>query len=171
MSTDLPRLALIEEMMRDFSRDAPGRSRNRTSTINPATAKPRRLDEESFKLPSLDDRGASSHELERSSPARFIKEVDYDSAQKQEPVAPSRLCVLIVRSLERPIDEHRPANDVLFRNESPVTAVQTYAPMIAHRKVVAGRHHNVISLDVTRQIDRPVCPYIGVVWWRRNRRK
>src|SRR5215472_7262538 len=140
-------------MMRDFSRDAPGRSRNSTRTINAATAATRRLEEKSFNVPSLDVRGASSHGPERPSPASLIKEMDYHSAQKKKSVAPCGLRVLIVGSLERPINEHRPPDDVLLRNESPVTAVQTYAPVIAHREVVPRRNHDVVSLNVTRQID------------------
>src|ERR1700757_2646694 len=113
--------------MRDFSRDAPGRIRNSASNTDAAAAQ-RRLLEENFTVPSRTVRGFYrtaflTHNLERALPACLIEEVQYHFTQKQKAIAPRRLQVLIVRSLKRPINKHRPPDDVFLRNESPVTAI------------------------------------------------
>jgi len=57
MSTGRPTPELMEETIRDFNREAPGRRRNSTSTINAAAAAIRRLEEKSFTAPLLELRG------------------------------------------------------------------------------------------------------------------
>ena len=90
----------MEETIRDFKREAPGRRRNSVSTINAATAAIRRLEEKSFTAPLLEFRGASSYELERPPPACLIEKVQDRLAQKQNTIAPVRLEILAVGSLE-----------------------------------------------------------------------
>jgi len=51
MSAGRPTPELMEPMIRDFSRDAPGRRRNKSSKIT-AAAIQRRLEEKSFTAPS-----------------------------------------------------------------------------------------------------------------------
>src|SRR5579864_3821353 len=108
-------------MMRDFSRDAPGRMRNSASKSNAAAAQ-RRLKEKNFTVPSRKIRGGSSHELERPLPACLVEEVHDHFAQEQKAIAPGGLQILVVRSLKRPVNEHGPSNDIFLRNESPVPA-------------------------------------------------
>src|SRR4029077_2536921 len=143
ISTGRPTPALIEEMMRDLSREAPGLRRNRISSTNTAAAPHCRLEERSFTAPSLQVSGGSSDKVERSTPPCLVEEVNHYLAQEQHPVAPVRLPVLIVGRLERPVNEHRPPNDVFFGNESPIPAIETHAPVIAHRIVMIGRNYDV----------------------------
>ena len=77
----------MEDTIRDFKREAPGRSRNSTSTINAAAATIRRLEEKSFTAPLLEIRGAviiivDKLRQERALPARFIEKVQDHFAQE-----------------------------------------------------------------------------------------
>jgi hypothetical protein len=71
----------MEETTRDFKREAPGRKTNSSSTTTVATAIKRRL-EETFTAPSLDLRGASFNNVQRSFPAGLVEEVQYDLAKE-----------------------------------------------------------------------------------------
>jgi hypothetical protein len=82
MSTGRPSAELMEKMIRDFKREAPGRRRNSASTINAAATTIRRLEEKSFTAPLLQLRGNSSYKLERTLPACLIEEVQDNLAQK-----------------------------------------------------------------------------------------
>src|SRR6266542_1420219 len=83
-------------------------------------------------------RTASSDQVERPLPARLVEEMQHYLTQKQQSIAPRGLAILIVRRFERPVDKHRPPNDVFLRNKSPVSAIETHSAMVAHRKVVIG---------------------------------
>src|SRR5947209_17679601 len=109
-------------MILDFRCEAPGRIRNKASRTTPAASI--RLLENSFTAPSLQFRGASSHDLERSPPACLVEEMQNHFTEEQQAVAPGGPQILIFRSLERPVDEHRPPDNVFLRNESPVAAIQ-----------------------------------------------
>src|SRR5450631_3570932 len=154
MSTGRPSPELMEDAIRDFKREAPGRSTNSSSTINAAAATIRRLEEKSFTAPLLEFRGASSwsaelsYELERPCPTCLVEKMQHHFAQKQSSIAPRGLPVLIIRRLERPVDEHRTPDDVCLGNESPVPAVQTHTAVVAHGKVGVWWHHDVVPVDV-----------------------
>src|SRR5215469_1576650 len=123
LSTGRPTAALIEVMMRDLRREAPGRKRKSASTRNNASTTRPRVEEKSFNAPSRSFRGASSDHLQSPLPACLVEEVNHDLEHELGPVAPRCLPVLIVRRLERPVDEHGTPDDVLLRNEAPVPAV------------------------------------------------
>ncbi len=77
--------------MRDFKREAPGRSTKSANKINAATAH-RRLEENSFtRAPASNPRGASFYDLQRPFPAGLIEEMHYDLAEEQKPIAPTGL--------------------------------------------------------------------------------
>jgi hypothetical protein len=42
---------------------------------------------------------------------------------KSQPIADASQLVLVGRGKKRPIDEHRPSDYILARNEAPITAV------------------------------------------------
>src|SRR5271169_1490921 len=140
----------MDDTIRDFKREAPGRRRNSASTINAAAATIRGLEERSFTAPLLEFRGVSTttfklfHGSEGPLPPRLIEKVQNLLAHNElNAIGPFRFCVLITRRYERPVDEHRTPDDVVFGNESPVAAVQAHATMITHREVVIGRHYDV----------------------------
>src|ERR1700724_255843 len=145
MSTGRPRAKLIEKMIRDLNGEAPGRSKKRASRIS-AAATIRRLEEKNFTASLLDLRrvSSSSYKLKRTLPPRFIEKVQDNLAQKQNAVPPCGLAILIIRRLERPIDEHGTANDIFPGDESPVAAVQAHSAMVAHGKVVVRRNQAVV---------------------------
>src|SRR5581483_162050 len=128
-------------MMRALRREAPGRTMKSDNRITAAAATPR-LEEKHFTLPLLKVRGSSSHKLERPLPACFVEKMNHDSAQEQSPIAPCGLAILVVGSFKRPVDEHRPPNDIFLGDESPIAAVQAHTAVIAHGEVMIGRDHN-----------------------------
>src|SRR5215469_8342108 len=111
----------------------------------------------------------STDALQCPLPSCLVEKVQNHFAQEQKPIAPGGLEVLVIRRLKRPIDEHWPANNVLLGNKSPIAAVETDAPMIAHREIMIRRHDNVVPLDVLRHIDRPIGPHIGIIAGRHGR--
>lgn len=90
----------MESTMRDFNREAPGRSQNSTSKMNAAAAITRRLEEKIFTTPSFQSRGDSFYNLERALPLRLVEEVQDDLAQKHDAVAPSGLAILTLGRLK-----------------------------------------------------------------------
>src|SRR3954447_2706193 len=100
ISTGRPTAVLIEVIIRDLRREAPGRRTNSASRMNPASATARRLEEKTFTAPSRSIRGASSDHLQSPLPPCLVEEMDDRPAQKQQPVAPCGLQVLVIGSLE-----------------------------------------------------------------------
>src|SRR5437879_10809482 len=158
-------------MILDFRRDAPGRTRNSASSTNAAAAAQRRLEEKIFTVLFTEDPSGSLDDFQRPLPAGLVKEVkNYFTEEKLNPIGPFCLAVLVIRSFKRPVNKHRPPDDIFLGNKSPIAAVQTDATMIAHGEVMVGRNHDVIALNVCWHIDRPVRPHIRIIA-RRNRRK
>src|ERR1019366_6873417 len=101
MSTGRPSAELMEEIMRNFKWEAPGRRRKSSSRINAAATTNRRLEERSFTAALLELRrtSSSSYEVERTLPSSFIEKMQDNLAQKQNAIPPSGLAILIVRRL------------------------------------------------------------------------
>src|SRR5262249_3532335 len=72
------------------------------------------------------------HPMKHPAPARFVKEMN-DHVQPARAALTPRRPLKVVRSrLERPINEHRAANDVFLWDEAPIAAVKAPRPIIAH---------------------------------------
>src|SRR5205085_10345348 len=113
---------------------------------------------------------ASPHHLERAPPPGLIEKVqDYISDELQT-IADFGFLILVRRGFERPVDKHRPPDDIFLRDESPEPAVVTYIPVVAHSEVAVRRHDYVIALDVLLHHQLPVRKQVVVLGWR-NRRK
>src|ERR1700727_1371133 len=69
----------MEKIMRDFKRDAPGRSRKSASTSNAAATAIRRLEERSFTAPLPDLRGALSQILIKNNRRLILQSSEYGS--------------------------------------------------------------------------------------------
>src|SRR6185369_7327251 len=78
--------------------------------------------------------------------------------------------ILVRRRFERPVDEHRPANHIFFRDKSPVAAVITHVAIVSHGEIAVGRHYDVVALNVLRQQLLPVGKEAVVVGWRHGRK-
>src|ERR1700756_5593795 len=118
-----------------------------------------------------DDPGGSLDAFQRPLPACLVKEVNnYFTEEKLNPIGPFCLEVLVIRSFKRPVNKHRPPDNIFLGNESPIAAVQTDATMVAHGEVMVGRNNYVVTLNVRWHIDRPVRPDIRIIA-RRNCRK
>src|SRR5262249_47435549 len=78
-------------------------------------------------------------------PACLTEEVDQDVADRLAAIEKRRLprlariridlVVLMRRRDERPIDEHRPPDEILFGDESPVTAVAADVAIVTHGEI------------------------------------
>ena len=59
-------------------------------------------------------------------------------------------------SVERPVVEERPADDVFSRNKSPIARIETVVPVVAHHEIFAGGNHQVAILDDNWENQRPM---------------
>src|SRR5947209_16597233 len=103
------------------------------------------------------------HQVEHALPARFGEEVAHHCPDEPNTVREIGLLILIRRGFERPVNEHRTPDDILFRNESPVTAVVTYIAIVAHSEIAVGWHHEVAIFDVAADRQTPLLRGSGAV--------
>ncbi len=61
--------------------------------------------------------------MQCSLPAGLVEDVDEDVSHEADALAYTLLVHLVGGGLERPVDEHGAANDVLAWNEAPVAGV------------------------------------------------
>src|SRR5450432_1755655 len=133
-------------------RSAPGRTRNKASSTKSTQESQRAW-----------TTGSSMYRLERPFPAGLIKKMNDHMRQKSQPLAHAPHFVLVFRGYKRPVDKHRPPNDVVPGNEPPVAAVQTAVAVIAHSEIAVRRHHHVAILHVLGQSELPLRSDIAVV--------
>src|SRR5438128_1249340 len=62
--------------------------------------------------------GALPHQMQRTAPAGLVEEMDDNAGDELRPLRDLSLGVLVARRKERPIDEQRPADDILARNKA-----------------------------------------------------
>ena len=89
-------------------------------------------------------------------------------------VADPGLLILVLRGLERPVIEQRPAHDVRPGHKAPVARVEAVVPVVAHHEVLARRNHQVPILDVIGKVHGPgfgVAPGSGIRAARRETRR
>src|SRR5215469_17200712 len=98
---------------------------------------------------------SSTHHPEGSPPASLVKEVNHDFGEEAQTLAEFLLQVLIPWSFKRPVDEHRPSDQVLAGYESPVPAVITDIAVVAHGEIAVRGDHDVIALNVLLQRSFP----------------
>src|SRR5207247_3509805 len=91
---------------------------------------------------------SSLHDLDRPFPASLVEEMNDDVAEKSHPLPEFPLLILVFARLERPVDKHRAANDILSRNESPISAVKTQVSIVAHSKVAVRGHDKIAVFKV-----------------------
>src|SRR5260370_23021 len=97
------------------------------------------------------------NEMERRVPGGLVEDVDEDVPHEGDALSYALLVDLIRGRLERPVDEHGAADDVLAGNEAPVTAVEALRAVVAHGKDLAGGDDQILALDVARQLVLPAC--------------
>src|SRR5208337_4692980 len=107
--------------------------------------------------PAAWKRRTSLHYSQRSPPSRLIKEVQHHMRQEANAVAHVGFAILVRGRLKRPVDEHRPPNNIFLRNKPPISAVQAYVAVVAHAEVTARRHHQkiiAIRIRILRRVLR-----------------
>src|SRR5712691_3850508 len=89
----------------------------------------------------------SAHQFERTFPARLheeiLRQVSVMIAGVADPMFGGRII--------GPKNHQRLADNVLARHETPVAAVERVVAIVAHRKVVARRHHQLTASHVSSQ--------------------
>src|SRR5215469_11191098 len=98
------------------------------------------------------------HRMEHARPPGLIKEVHDYVKDELDAVTPLCVVVLILWSIERPVDEKRPADKVFFRHKAPVTAVVTVFTAVAHGEIAFVRDDEIAVIDVHRLLQ---CPHAG----------
>src|SRR5271170_1755569 len=71
------------------------------------------------------------------------------------------LLILVSGLDERPIDEKRPAYDILARHEPPIAAVEADGAIVAHGEITAWGDDQVLALNVRRQLHRPTGGHVA----------
>src|SRR5207247_9675041 len=106
---------------------------------------------------------SSLHDLDRPFPASLVEEMNDDVAEKSHPLSEFPLLILVLARLERPVDKHRAANDILSRNESPISAVKTQVSIVAHSKVAVRGHDKIAVFNVVGHGQFPFRDHIALV--------
>src|SRR6185503_11836551 len=86
--------------------------------------------------------------VEHPVPAGFCKEMGNDVENEASSIRQGSALVLVRRSLERPVNEQRPSDDICLRYKSPVAAVQAVGPVITHSKIAVLGNHQITILNV-----------------------
>src|SRR6516164_6875829 len=66
-----------------------------------------------------------------------------------------RFSIVVAVRLDRPVDQKGPAHDRLSIDEAPVAAVQAVTPIVPHREVFSGWHHEFVALNILVDFMRP----------------
>src|SRR5579871_2438770 len=96
-----------------------------------------------------------ANDVEHAPPTSLIEEVNHDLGDERHPVADTRLLVLPGRCFERPVDEHRAADDILLRDKSKIAAVVADVTIVTHPEVAARRNHQLTILDIGTHLQMP----------------
>src|SRR3954451_15739456 len=104
----------------------------------------------------------SSDHPERAAPTGLVEEMHHDVKNELDPFEKVFLQILEWRSLKGPVDEHRPANQVLFRNKSPVTTIEADVAIVAHGEESTVGHDEIVPLDVLAHGKRPLRSDVAV---------
>src|SRR5947209_3793327 len=94
-------------------------------------------------------------DVERAAPTRLGEEVGDHVHDEADAIADGALFVLVTRRFKRPVNEHRPADDVRPRDESPVAAVFADVAIVAHPKITVRRDDYISALDVRTHGEDP----------------
>ena len=120
--------------MLDFSREAAGTKQKQRQHNTAAATAIRRLEEEDFTRPHRSFEGLHRTNwrvrLQRVSSKKCSTTLPRNRIRSLQAV----FVILIIRRFKRPVNKHRPPNDVFLGNKSPVAAVEAHAAMIAHAR-------------------------------------
>src|SRR5215469_752567 len=97
------------------------------------------------------------HPMKDPVPAGFVKEMNDHAEPARAAFTPRCPLHLVGSRLERPIHEHRAANDVFSWDEAPIAAVKALLPIIAHGEVITFRYYQFLSLRICAFEQRPPC--------------
>src|ERR1035441_5662743 len=94
------------------------------------------------------------HDLERPPPAGVCGEMGQVAEEDAGLFREGRIAVLFGR-VDGPVDKERPAHEVLALYEAPVAAVERVGAVVTHHEVAVERDHQVVAVDVLRQLETP----------------
>src|SRR5579884_3451947 len=80
------------------------------------------------------------HHVEHPGPARLVEEMDDNAEEEPDTIGQRGTQVFSARGFERPIDEHRRADNIFTGHEAPEAAVETDVAIVAHGEDAVRRH-------------------------------
>src|SRR5258706_796660 len=89
-----------------------------------------------------------SHQTKGPAPSGLRQKIQKEIRELLHAIDKRIAQVLIGRCVIRPVDDQRPADNVLSWNKSPVAAVGTVIAIVAHCKIVAQWNYDVLTLRV-----------------------
>src|SRR6185437_10461373 len=95
------------------------------------------------------------HQPQGTVPARDLRNVSHCIQEPVKFITGGCVAHLRVRCPHRPVNQQRPSHNILLRYETPVPAVITVVPVVAHHKVVALRHNELTVLDQLLHLQPP----------------
>src|SRR5581483_916730 len=96
------------------------------------------------------------HQPERPVPSRNMEDVSEGINEVAELLSRGAYTSLVVVSAANgPIYNQRSSNDVLTRHKSPIAAIKTLIPIVAHDEVLARAHDQLSVPDILLQVCKP----------------
>src|ERR1700758_2539494 len=91
----------------------------------------------------------SLHHPKCATPTGLVEEVKGHMREEADALTKVGTAILIRRRVERPVDEHRPADHIFLRDEAPVPAIEADVPVVPHSKIAVFRNDDVLPLNMS----------------------
>src|SRR5262249_38561145 len=92
---------------------------------------------------------------EHSVPAGFLGKMENNIYDLVDVVGRARPPIILARGLKRPVNDERLPDDILPRDEPPVTAVGAEVAVITHDKILTSGNDHVFTLKKVGKMVRP----------------
>src|SRR5438445_2743332 len=108
---------------------------------------------------------------QHSAPTSALRQVQKGVDHTFQPLKKAALPVIRTASLDRPINQKRPAHDGVAVDESPIAAVEAVIAIVTHRKILSLWNDNLFAADVFLDLMRPFQDHWAGVQLIAHRRK
>src|SRR5579864_5713905 len=98
----------------------------------------------------------SLHYPKRATPSGLVEEVKGHVREEADAFAEVGSAILVRRRVERPIDEHRPANHIFLWDEAPVPAIKADVAVIPHPEIAVFGNDDVLALNMSAHQQLPL---------------
>src|SRR5215468_7513360 len=100
--------------------------------------------------------GNSLHYPKCTAPTGLVKEMKRNMREEADALAEVSTPILVRRGVERPVNEHWPPNDILFRDETPIPAVEADVAIVPHTEIAVLRDNHVLSFNMSAHEQLPL---------------